>query len=400
MKDTNSVRATQTLCRWMMPALTAAVLALPVAAEGQVTPPVPGTNRATTGIAPALDEQIVTDSGEVSRIVESVINEFKMLMKDSTIIVVNTDGDERQELAKIESFLASKKGVVDAPKIMESVKKQFRTDKIGFAHPIWLSDESANGNACVLGVRQNALASYTSLISAKIDKPLIKGNAVRPIDGKLIQAGIIAHEMYHCYEYMNGSMMDFWDKAIKMRTAAYAMHRSESVADAYATLYVLKNFDAMTSLRTLVEFRKIGMLNSDVEHNTSLTVERILSSFDREQFAKMSPAELIRMAADIRDDTVMDEKTFVAVKKTAIELTGAYRSLLSEFHGLGLKNGEQQLKIETAMLMDDAPQNIQLTRRVLNEITASLYEIGAGDAVSSRYFQPLLERYISTRTQR
>lgn len=345
------------------------------------------------GIAAEQGGLIDTGSGEVSPIVESVVNNFRMLLEGSTIIVVNTDGDEQRELAKVKSFLAGKKRFSDAPEILESVKKQFRTNKTGFSHPIWLSDDSAKGNACVLGVRQNKRLSYTSLVSAKIDQPLITGNGVRPIDGEVIHASIIAHEMYHCYEYLNGSMVDFWGNAIKMRMA-YAMHRSESAADAYAALYVLRNYDAMTTLRTLMEFRRIGMLNSDVEHNTSLTVESILKSFNRERLAMMSSVELVRMAADIRDEKVMDEKTFVTLKKSAIEITSAYRSLLSEFHGLGLKQGQQQLLIETAMLMDDAPQNIQLTTRVLNEITASLYKIGAGGAVSSRYFQPLLERFV------
>lgn len=335
---------------------------------------------------------IYAESGKLTPLVKSVVNNFKPLLKGSTIIVVNTDGDEQRELAKVESLLAGKKGIADAPRIVESIRAQFRRDKTGFSHPIWLTDNRAQGNACVLAVRQNGQASYTSLVSRKIDEPLISGNRVRPLDGEVIRASVIAHEMYHCYEYLSSSMMDFWGKALETRMA-YAMHRSESAADAYATLYVLQHYDALTTLRTLMEFRRIGMLNSDVEHNTSLTVEQVLKSFNRDRLAMMTPEELILMAADIRDDKVMAEKTFVSLKKSSIEITGAYLSLLSGLPGLDLKREKNQLLIETAMLMDDAPRDGRLTARVLDEISASLYKVGAGEAVSSKYFQPLVGRY-------
>jgi hypothetical protein len=346
----------------------------------------------TPDVAAAQEGPVATERAALAPGVESIVNNFKPLLKGSTIIVVNTDGDEQQELAKVESFLAGKKGGADTLEIMASVKRQFRTDTIGFSHPIWLSDRSATGNACVLGVRQNTPASYTALVSEKIDKPLMKGTALWPIDSEVIQASIVAHEMYHCYEYMRGSMLDFWSNALQMQMA-YAVHRSESVADAYATLYVLQHYDAMPTLRTMMEFRRIGMMNSDVEHNTSMTVEPILKHFKRHQLAMKSPAELIRMAAEMRDGTIMNEKAFVSLKKSAIEITGAYRGLLSEFQGLGLKKGKAQLQMESDMLLDDAPRDRQLTARVLSEITTSLYKIGAGSAVSSRYYQPLLQRY-------
>jgi hypothetical protein len=335
---------------------------------------------------------IYAESGKLSPLVESVVKNFQGLLDGSTIIVVNTDGDEQRELAKVESFLANKKGVAEAPQIVESIRKQFRRDKTGFSHPIWLTDDSAQGNACVLAVRRNGQASYTSLVSKKIDTPLIAGNQVRPLDGEAIQASVVAHEMYHCYEYLRGSMTTFWEQALRTRLA-YAMHRSESAADAYAALYVLQNYDALTTLRTQMEFRRIGMLNSDVEHNTSLTVEQVLKSFNRDQLAMMTPEELIRLAADIRDDNVMDEQTFVSLKKSSIEITGAYLSLLSRLPGLDLKKEKTQLLIETMMLMDDAPRDSRLTARVLDKISASLYKVGAGEAVSSKYFQPLVEQY-------
>lgn len=350
--------------------------------------------------AAAQDGYIVMDRTKISPVVQSIVDNFKPLLPGSTIIVVNTGGDEQLALAQIESFLVRQKEIADAvevpeiPVILASIKQQFRTDKRGFSHAIWLSDDRATGNACVLGVRQNAPASYTTLVSKKIDEPLISGHTVRPLDAQAIQASVIAHEMYHCYEYLKGSKLDFWRQAFETRMA-YAVHRSESAADAYAALYVLQNYDALNTLRTLMEFRRIGMLNSDVEHNSSLTVEAILKTFKRDQLAKIAPVKLIHLAGAMRDETIMDEEAFVALKKSSIELTGAYRSLLSEFQGLGLKNGKAQLEIESAQLMDDAPRDSQRTARVLYEITASFYKIGAGSAVSSRYYQPLLERYQS-----
>ena len=335
---------------------------------------------------------IYAESGELSPLVKSLVNNFQGLLEGSTIIVMNTDGDEQHELAKVEAFLAGKKGFAEVPQIVASVRTQFRRDKTGFSHPIWLTYNGAHGNACVLAVRQNGQATYTPLVSKKIDTPLIAGNRVRPLDGEVVQASVIAHEMYHCYEYLRGSMTAFWQQALETRLA-YATHRSESAADAYAALYVLQNYDDLTTLRTLMEFRRIGMLNSDVEHNTSRTVEQVLKSFNRDQLAMMTPEELILMAADIRNDTIMDEKTFVALKKSSIEITGAYLSLLSGLPGLDLKRGETQLLTETTMLMDDAPQDIRLTAHVVDEISASLYKIGAGKAVSSKYFQPLVKRY-------
>jgi hypothetical protein len=115
--------------------------------------------------------------------------------------------------------------------------------------------------------------------------------------------------------------------------------------------------------------------------------------FNREQLAMMTPEHVIRLAAAIRDATVMDEQTFVALKKSSIELTGAYLSLLSGLPGLDLKREQNRLLVETAMLMDDAPRDGRLTARVLDEITASLYKVGAGRAVSSNYFQLLVGRY-------
>ena len=342
--------------------------------------------------AAAQDSLIFAASENLSPLVKSVVNNFKGLLDGSTIIVLNTDGDEQQEMAKVQFFLAGKEGITETPKIIESIRTQFRRDKIGFSHPIWLTYNGVKGNACVLATRLNGKRDYTSLVSKKIDGPLIAGEPLMPLDSEVVQASVIAHEMFHCYEFMRGSMTTFWEQALQTRPS-YAMHRSESAADAYATLYTLQNYDALTTLRTLMEFRKIGMLNSDVEHNTSLTVEQVLKTFYTNQLAMLTPGELVLMAADIRDANVMDEQTFVALKKSSLELTGAYFSLLSGRPGIDIKKGEAQLLTETMMLMDDAPQDVRLTSHVLNDITASLYKVGAGMAVSSKYFQPLMERY-------
>lgn len=336
---------------------------------------------------------IYAASGKLTPLVTSAVNNFRGVLEGSTIIVMNLDGDEQTELAKIESFLAGKKGFKDTPKTVESIRRQFRRDKTGFSYPIWLrNDRSANVNACVLAVKQRGQPSHTSMISMKIYKPLITGNWVRPLDGEVIQASIIAHEMYHCYEYLSGSMMDYLEKQYKTRSS-YASHLSESAADAYAALYVLQKYNALTTVRMQMEFRRIGMLNSDVEHNTWLTVEQVLKSFNREQLLMMAPEELILLAAAIRDDKAMNENSFVALKKSSIELTRAYLSLLSGLPSLDLKEEKIQLMIEEAMLMDDLPLDPRLTAHVLNEITASFYTIGAGRAVSSNIFQSLVAHY-------
>ena len=340
----------------------------------------------------AQSSLIYAESGRVSPLVESVVNSFQPLLRDSTIIVIATDGDERRELAKLASFLKSRNIVENAPQIIESVRKQFRRDKSGFAHPIWLTDHSAIGNACVLAVRQNEQASYANLLSKKIDEALISGNRLRQIDSEVIQASVIAHEMYHCYEYMRGSMTAFWEEALQTRLN-YAMHRSESAADAYAALYVLQNYDAVNTIRMLMEFRRIGMLNSDVEHNTSRTVEHVLTSYNNRLLTRMAPGRLALLAEDIRNDKVMDERTFVSLKKSSLEITNAYISLLSERSGVNIKRERAQLLIEKMELMDDAPQNARLTAYVMNEISGSLYKIGARPAASSKYFQPLMDRY-------
>jgi hypothetical protein len=335
---------------------------------------------------------IYAETGRGSPLVESVVNSFQTLLQDSTIIVVYVDGDEQRELAKVASFLKSKKIIEDAPQIVESIRKQFRRDTTGFSHPIWLTDDSAKGNACVLAVRQNGQASHANLLSRKIDETLISGNHLRPLDGQVVQASVVAHEMYHCYEYMRSSMMTFWGEALESRLA-YAMHRSESAADAYAALYVLQHYDDSNTARMLMEFRRIGMLNSDVEHNTAQTVEHVLNSFGKPQLARTAPEKLVLMAEQIRNENVMDEKTFVTLKKSSIEITRTYFSLLAGLPGLGIKKATAQLLTETMMLMDDAPYNAQLTATVVDEITASFYRIGAEAAVSSKYFQPLVARY-------
>jgi hypothetical protein len=332
------------------------------------------------------------EAREDSPLVRSVVNNFKGLLKDSTIIVLDTAGNERGELAKVEAFLKGKKGTVSADQIVESIRKQYRRDKTGFAYPIWLTSDSASGNACVLAVNENSRPSYESIVSKKIDGPLIVGSRLRPIDGEIIQASVVAHEMYHCYEYLSGSMTDFVNKSMQ-RSNAYQTYRSESAADAFAALYVRKNFDDLNTIRMQMEFRRIGMLNSDVEHNTSPTVERVLKSFNKDQLSKMRPDGLVIMAGGIRDDSVLDEKDFVALKKSSIEITRAYLGLLSGLAGVDVKKAKTQLLVEASMLMDDSPEDGRLNARVFDEITASLYKIGAGRAVSSKYFQPLVEQF-------
>ena len=186
--------------------------------------------------------------------------------------------------------------------------------------------------------------------------------------------------------------MAFWEEALRTRLA-YAVHRSESAADAYAALYVLQRFDAVDTIRMQMEFRRIGMLNSDVEHNTARTVEHILTAHNNNRLARMVPGRLALMAEDIRNERVMDEKTFVSLKKSSIEITGAYIGLLAERPGLNVKREEGQLLTEKMTLMDDAPQNFRLTAYVMNEISASLHKIGARAAVTSQYFKPLMDRY-------
>ena len=186
--------------------------------------------------------------------------------------------------------------------------------------------------------------------------------------------------------------MSFWEEALLSRLS-YAMHRSESAADAYAALYVLQTYDAVNTIRMLMELRRIGMLNSDVEHNTARTVEHVLASYNNRTLTRMVPARLVLLAEDIRNEKVMDESTFVSLKKSSIEITGAYINLLPERSGLNIKREKAQLLTEKMALMDGAPQNIRLTAYVMNEISGSLHKIGAGPAASSKYFQPLMDRY-------
>lgn len=332
------------------------------------------------------------ESGKVSPLVESVVSSFQTLLRDSTIIVISTDGDERREMAKLASFLKSRNITEEAPQIVDSVRKQFRRDKTGFAYPIWLTNHSAKGNACVLAVHQNAQATYANLLSKKISEALISGNRLKQIDSEVIQASVIAHEMYHCYEFLRGSMTSFWEETLQTRQN-YAMHRSESAADAFAALYVLQNYDAVNTVRMLMELRRIGMLNSDVEHNTSRTVEHVLTSYNNRTLTRMAPGRLVLMAEDIRDDRVMDENTFVSLKKSSIEITSAYMALLTERPGFNITRENALLLIEKMALMDDAPQNVRLTAYVMNEISGSLHKIGARPATASKYFKPLMDRY-------
>lgn len=343
-------------------------------------------------VAAAQRGLISAESGKVAPLVESVVNDFQILLRDSTIIVLSTDGDEQREMAKLGTFLKSRNIVEDAPQIMESVRKQFRRDKTGFSRPVWLSDHNAKGNACVLAVRQHESGSHAALLSKKIGDALISGRPLKQIDSEVAQASIIAHEMYHCYEYLRVSMTAFWEEAMQSRLT-YAMHRSESAADAFAALYVLQNYDALNTVRMLMEFRRIGMLNSDVEHNTARTVEHILTTYNNRLLPRMAPGRLVLMAEDIRNEKVMDENTFVALKKSSIEITGAYINLLTERNELNIKREKALLLSEKLALMDDAPQNVRMTAYVMNEISGSLHKIGARAATSSKYFQPLMERY-------
>ena len=343
--------------------------------------------------SPAAQSGLISaESGKVSPLVESVVNSFQMLLRDSTIIVMATDGDERREMAKLGAFLKSRNVGDNASEIVESVRRQWRRDQTGFAHPVWLSENGTKGNACVLAVRENAPGTHAPPLSKKIDEALLTGNRLSQIDSDVMRASIVAHEMYHCYEYLRGSMAAFWGEASQTRLT-YAMHRSESAADAFAALYVLQHYDAVNTVRMLMEFRRIGMLNSDVEHNTARTVEHVLTAYNNRLLPRMAPGRLVLMAEDIRNEKVMDEHTFVALKKSSIEVTGAYFGLLTERPGLNIKRARDQLLQERMALMDDAPQNLRMTAYVMNEISGSLHKIGARRATASKYFQPLMERY-------
>ena len=334
-------------------------------------------------------------SGRVSPLVESVVNSFQPLLRDSSIIVMATDGDESREMAKLAAFLKGR-NVGDEAQLMASVRKQWRRDKTGFARPIWVTDAGTKGNACVLAVRENGSGTHTALLSKKIDGALLTGDRVSPLDSEAVRASVIAHEMYHCYDYLRGSMASFWEDASKTRLA-YSMHRAESAADAFAALFVLQQYNAADTVRTLMEFRRIGMLNSDVEHNTSRTVEHVLTAYNNRLLPRMAAGRLVLMAEDIRNERVMDEATFVALKKSSIEVTSAYIGLLTELPDVNVKREKAQLLRERLALMDDGPQNVRLTAYVMNEISGSLHKIGARRAVSSKYFQPLMERYASRR---
>ncbi|MFP5418086.1 MAG: hypothetical protein ACLGHA_02925 [Gammaproteobacteria bacterium] len=346
----------------------------------------------TPPLAAAQRALISAESGKVSPLVESVVNSFQLLLRDSSVIVLSTDGDEQREMAKLAAFLKSRNVTEEGPQIMDSVRKQFRRDTTGFARPVWLSEHSAKGNACVLAVRQNEAGTHSALLSRKIGDTLISDQRLKRVDSEIAQASIVAHEMYHCYEYLRVSMTAFWTEALQSRLT-YAMHRSESAADAFAALYVLQNYDAVNTVRMLMEFRRIGMLNSDVEHNTSQTVEHVLATSNNRMLSRMAPGRLVLLAEDIRNEKVMDEDTFVALKKSSIEVTGAYINLLTERPGVNVPHEKAQLLGEKLALMDDAPQNVRMTAYVMNEISGSLHKIGAKAATSSKYFRPLMERY-------
>lgn len=258
--------------------------------------------------APARAEVFGTHSPQVMNIVKLAASQTP----GNDFVLIDTDGPANEAESSLRSYIAHR-GIEDAQaenmvsRMLDSRKQNRR----GFASPEYLDIDKNTGNFCVIALPRKA--GQDGLPVADRISQAIPALVAARIPSEVLSLHVSAHEIFHCIDGLRESRMQALERDLE-RGITLSTHASELGADIFASLVVRREMgeSAALALGRLSDFRAIGIMNNDAEHDTRAGIVAAIN-------ARIEP-DVVAQTLVIRDRTLIDAERFYEVLAIALEV--------------------------------------------------------------------------------
>ena len=272
-----------------------------------------------------------------------------------------------------------------AKEAVESVIYKLKNFKAGFAYPVFFSENSSVGNACVVADShyshdEPAIALMTN---QRIHQYVMGGKAPA-MEVNAVLDTVLNHELFHCYDLMRQTQIEVGSQVAR-HGSAYFSNWSETGADAFAALIHLRSGGNKAMVRQIRDFRTLNLLNGDAVHYTARTLDHIIWNYDQKRLKQLNIQQLVELAYVLREQTALSPEEFKLIEQVAHRFDTQLRSLTDDFD-VQKKDG----LVKT--LQFSAPDPIYFSQLIM-QVRAALSNLGGDISNHNRYFYPLMKQY-------
>ena len=268
---------------------------------------------------------------------------------------------------------------------VESVIYKLKMFKTGFSYPIFFSEDSNSGNACVVADSHYSAAepAIALLTNERIFRYVLSGNAPT-MQVQSVLDTVLNHEMFHCYDLMRQTQIEIGSQVARYGSA-YVSNWSETGADAFAALLHLRAGGSKQMIRQIRDFRTLNLLNGDALHYTARTLEYIIWNYDQKRLKPLNIQQLVQLTYAIREQTALSPDEFGLLEQVASRFDVQLRALTDDF--VAPPNAAWVKTLQYAK-----PDPTYFSQFIL-QVRTALDNLGGDSSSTNLYFTPLMQKY-------
>ncbi len=296
-------------------------------------------------------------------------------------------GDPSPErLQGLRQFLAANNTPKQVAKdAVETVIYKLKNFKAGFAYPVFFSENSNSGNACVVADSHHSheAPAITLMTNARIHRYVLGGRAPAMALQPVLDT-VLNHEIFHCYDLMRQSQIEIGTQVAR-HGSQYFSNWSETGADAFAALKHLRSGGNKQLIRQIRDFRTLNLLNGDAVHYTARTLDHIVWNYDQKRLQKLNMEQLVQLAYVIRDQTALTPEEFVQIDQVSGRFEKELKSLTGDL--------DVQPNAAWVQTLQYAQPDPAFFSQFVLQVRAALHSLGGDISKSNAYFYPIMKKY-------
>lgn len=296
-------------------------------------------------------------------------------------------GDPSPErLQGLRQFLAANNTPKQVAKdAVETVIYKLKTYKAGFAYPVFFSENSNSGNACVVADSHHShtTPAITLMTNVRIHRYVLGGRAPAMALQPVLDT-VLNHEIFHCYDLMRQSQIDIGTQVAR-HGSQYFSNWSETGADAFAALEHLRSGGNKQLIRQIRDFRTLNLLNGDAVHYTARTLDHIVWNYDQKRLQKLNMEQLVQLTYVIRDQTALTPEEFAQIDLVAGRFEKELKSLTGDL--------DVQPNAAWVQTLQYAQPDPEYFSQFVLQVRAALHGLGGDISTANTYFYPIMKKY-------
>lgn len=272
-----------------------------------------------------------------------------------------------------------------AKEAVDTVTYKLKMFKAGFAYPVFFSDHSSEGNACVVADSHHShtTPAITLLTNPRIHR-FVLGGHTPALEVKSILDTVLNHEIFHCYDLMRQTQTEIGEQLAR-HGSPYFSYWSETGADAFAALQHLRSGGNKQLIRQIRDFRTLNLLNGDALHYTARTLDHILWNYDQKRLSRLNMRQLVELAYAIREQTALTPEEFALADLVAGRLEGELKALTGE--------GDSHPNLGWLQTLQYYVPDAEYFSQFMLQVRSALHNLGGDISSTNVYFHPLLKKY-------